>query len=299
MLRFCRLCLSVFAAMLCTGALFAADKGPLPTISAKTAGMEHKDGYFPLDWDAREGKLYLEIPKLDEDFLLLDQLPYGLGSNDIGLDRGQLGKERVVHFSRVGGKVLLIEPNLMYRSSAKEPAERMAVTQSFAESVLWGFPIEAEQDGHVLVDATAFFLRDAHGVGKQLKDSGQGNYKPDTSRSALAMDDTKDFPKNTEVEAMLTFTTDNADHARLVASVTPDAESVTVREHTSLIELPGPGYMPRKFDPRAGYFPLTYRDYSAPLGEPLDQRFITRHRLIKKDPNAAMSEPVKLTWAPA
>ncbi len=293
MLRFCRLCRAVFVAMLCTVAIYAADKGPLPTISAKTAGMAHKAGYFPLDWDAREGKLYLEIPKLDEDFLLLDQLPYGLGSNDIGLDRGQLGQERVVHFSRVGGKVLLIEPNLKYRSSAKEQAERQAVTESFAESVLWGFPIEAEQDGRVLVDATAFFLRDAHGVGQQLKDTGQGSYKLDVSRSALVMDATKDFPKNTEVEAMLTFTTDNADHARLVASVTPDAESVTVREHTSLIELPGPGYTPRRFDPRSGFFPAEWRDYSAPLGEPLEQRYITRHRLIKKDPNAAISEPVK------
>ena len=90
--------------------------------------MVHKDGLFPLDWDAQAGKLYLEIPHLDQDFLLLDQLPYGIGSNDIGLDRGQLGRGRVVHFSRVGGKVLLIEPNLDFRSSAADPDERLAVT---------------------------------------------------------------------------------------------------------------------------------------------------------------------------
>jgi Met-zincin/Domain of unknown function (DUF5117) len=289
-----RLCLAAFLTLtLWPGALCSAEKGEMPTISQKTAGMGHKDGYFPFDWDARAGKLYLEIPKLDEDFLLLDQLPYGLGSNDIGLDRGQLGQGRVVHFSRVGGKVLLIEPNLRYRSSAEDPDERKAVTESFAESVLWGFPIEAEENGHVLVDATAFFLRDAHGVGARLKETGQGNYKLDASRSALVMDATKDFPKNTEVEAMLTFTTDDAERAGLVATVTPDAESVTVREHTSMIELPGPGYTPRRFDPRSGYFPVDYRDYSAPLGEPLEQRYIARHRLIKKDPNAAVSEPVQ------
>ncbi|MGB6973681.1 MAG: zinc-dependent metalloprotease [Terracidiphilus sp.] len=263
------------------------------TIAAKVAGMRPMDGYFPLDWDAKSGKLYLEIPHLDQDFLLIDQLPYGMGSNDIGLDRGQLGEGRVVHFSRVGGKVLLIQPNLRYRSSSPDPAERLAVTQSFAESVLWGFPIAAEQDGRILVDATGFFLRDAHGVAEQLKAAGQGAYKLDPSRSALAMDNTKDFPRNTEVEAMLTFTNADPEHSRLVASVTPDAHDVTVREHTSLIELPGPGYTPRRDDPRDGFFSIDYRNESAPLGEPLDQRLIIRHRLTKKDPNAAVSEPVK------
>jgi len=263
------------------------------TVTSKVAGMQHKDGFFPLDWDAKAGKLYLEIPRVDQDFLLLDQLPYGLGSNDIGLDRGQLGRGRVVHFSRIGGKVLLIQPNLRYRSSATDPEERLAVQQSFAESVLWGFPIVAEQDGRILVDATDFFLRDAHGVAQTLKDSGQGTYKLDLSRSALAMDNTKNFPKNTEVEAMLTFTNADPEHSGQVASVTPDAHDVTLRDHTSLIELPGPGYTPRRSDPRAGYFPVDHRDYSAPLGEPLEQRFIARHRLIKKDPNAAVSEPVQ------
>ena len=263
------------------------------TLSQKVAGMERKDGFFPLDWDAKAGKLYLEIPRLDEDFLLLDQLPYGIGSNDIGLDRGQLGEGRVVHFKRIGGKVLLIEPNLMYRSSAQDPDERMAVTQSFAESVLWGFPIEAEEGGRLLVDATAFFLRDAHNVGEQLQATGQGSYKLDPGRSALAMENTKAFPNNTEVEAMLTFASEGRPKGEFVAEVTPDAHAVTVRDHTSLIQLPGPGYAPRKFDPRAGYFPVNYRDYSVPLGEPMDQRLIARHRLEKKDPKAAVSEPVK------
>ena len=255
--------------------------------------MERKDGFFPLDWDAKSGKLYLEIPRLDEDFLLLDQLPYGLGSNDVGLDRGQLGEGRVVHFSRIGGKVLLIQPNLMYRSSARDADERLAVTQSFAESVLWGFPIEAEENGRLLVDATAFFLRDAHGVAERLEQTGQGAYKLDLSRSALAMDNTKAFPKNTEVEAMLTFVTDGPPKGEFVAAVTPDPHAITLREHTSMVELPGPGYTPRRFDPRSGFFAGNYRDYSVPLGERIDQRFIVRHRLEKRDPNAAISEPVK------
>jgi len=263
------------------------------SLSQKVAGFERKDGLFPLDWDAKDGKLYLEIPETEKDFLLLDQLPYGLGSNDIGLDRGQLGQGRVVHFSRVGNKILLIAPNLSYRSSAAEADERNAVKESFAESVLWGFKVEAEEKGRILVDATDFFLRDAHGVGERLQAAQQGTYKLDPNRSAITLDNTKNFPRNTEVEAILTFASDGRPRGEYVASVTPDPHSITVREHTSLIELPEPGYVPRKFDPRSGFYPFRYRDYSVPISERMDQRFIIRHRLQKRDPNAAVSEPVK------
>jgi Met-zincin/Domain of unknown function (DUF5117) len=293
MSRFVRVLFAVAAVTCALSAPQARAADTPQTLSQKVAGMERKDGYFPLDWDAKAGKLYLEISRFDQDFLLLDQLPYGMGSNDIGLDRGQLGRGRVVHFSRIGGKVLLIEPNLAYRSSAKDPDERMAVTQSFAESVLWGFTVDAEEKDRVLVDATSFFLRDAHGVGEALQVTGQGTYRIDASRSAIALDNTKAFPKNTEVEAMLTFASEGMPKGEYVPEVTPDPHAITIREHTSMIELPEAGYKPRQFDPRAGYFGVGYRDYSAPLGEPLDQRFIARHRLEKNDPNAAVSEPVK------
>jgi hypothetical protein len=267
------------------------------TIAQKTVGMERLDGFFPMIRDAKAGKIFLEIPIAapgkEQDFLLLDHLPYGMGSNDIGLDRGQLGQGRLVHFARFGGKMLLIAPNLDYRSSAAEAAERMAVTQSFAESVLWGFKIEAEENGKALVDATDFFLRDAHGVGERLQATGQGSYHLDASRSAITDESTKNFPKNTEVEAILTFAADGRPRGEYVASVTPDAHAVTVREHTSLIELPGPGFVQRRFDPRSGFFPFQFRDYSVPLNERMDQRFVIRHRLQKKDPSAAISEPVK------
>ena len=287
------------------GAFAATPAADTPiTISKKIAGMDRLDGLFPMDWDAKTGKLYLEVPDVGKDFLLLDQLPYGLGSNDVGLDRGQLGQGRIVHFNRVGGKILLIEPNLSYRSSAAESAERIAVKQSFAESVLWGFKIEAEPDGaahqigngpggNFLVDATDFFLRDAHGVAERLQATGQGSYKLDLNRSAISRDDIKGFPKNTEVEAILTFASEGTPKGEYVASVTPDPHAITLREHTSLIELPGPGYIPRANDPRSGFFSVDYRDYSVPLGEPMDQHLLVRHRLQKKDPNAAVSEPVK------
>jgi len=259
------------------------------TFTQRISALDHKPGLFALDWDAKEGKLYLEIPAGEKDFLLLDQLPHGLGSNDVGLDRGQLGQGRVVHFTRSGNRILLIEPNLHYRSSATESAERIAVKESFAESVLWGFKVEAEENGLCLVDATDFFLRDAHGVREQLQIAQQGDYKLDPNRSAIALDNTRNFPRNTEVEAILTFASEGRPKGAFVASVTPDSHAITLREHTSLIELPEAGYVSRKADPRAGFFSVNYRDYSAPLGEELDQRLLVRHRLRKADANAALS----------
>ncbi len=253
--------------------------------------MQNMPGLLPLHWDAKNGKLYLEIPHLDTDLLYTHSLPYGSGSNDLGLDRGQISEGQIVRFERFGPKVLLVEPNEMFRSSSSDAAEQLTVRQSFPESVLAGFKVEAEDPGSdgkpgaVLVDATEFFVRDAHGVADTLSNLKQGAYKVDAARSAIAMDGTKAFPKNTEVEAILTFATDAARPGEFVRDVVPDPHAMTMREHQSFIELPGPGFTPRRFDPRAGYFPTSYRDYSAPLGEPLDQQFILRHRLIKKDPN--------------
>jgi hypothetical protein len=263
------------------------------SIAQKTAGMQKLDGFFPVSWDAKAGKLYLEIDAFGKDFLFLDSLPYGVGSNDLGLDRGQLGKGRVVRFYRSGPKVLLIERNLDYRSSSPHAEEQLDVAQSFAESVLWGFKVEAEDGDKVLVDATDFFLQDAHGVAERLQTAKQGSYRLDGARSAISMESTKNFPLNTEVESMLTFVSEEVAKAGLVASVTPDPHAVTVHEHYSFIQLPDDGYKPRAFDPRAGYFDIYYRDYSAPLGEPIDIHLIARHRLQKKDPAAAISEPVK------
>jgi hypothetical protein len=263
----------------------------LPSIAAKTAGMTHMPGLLPLDWDASTGKLYLEIPRLDQELLYTHGLPYGTGSNDLGLDRGQVSEGVVVGFERFGPKVLLVEPQERFRSSATDPAEQLSVRQSFPESVLAGFKVEAaDASGAVLVDASEFFLRDAHGVAETLSELKQGAYKLEASRSAIALDHTKVFPKNTEVEALLTFTTESASRrGSFVEDVAPDPHALTVREHQSFMELPGPGFTPRRFDPRAGYFPTSYRDYSVPLGDSLEQQFIIRHRLIKKDPACTKS----------
>ncbi len=290
-------CCLLLAAGLC------AQPGPVPTIASKTAGMRAMPGYFPLYWDDRAGRLWLEIDRFDTEFLYVNSLPAGIGSNDIGLDRGQIGGSRIVKFQRSGPKILLIEPNYRFRSLNGSPDERRAVEQSFAQSVLWGFDAVAEENGRVLVDATAFFLRDAHDVPHAIQRAqpvggtpqftpgpGQPPYRLDASRCALYLPQTKNFPKNTEVEATLTFLGDNPNN--FVRDVTPTPGAVTVREHHSFIELPPPGFQPRAFDPRAGYFGTAFTDYSAPLTEPAARRWINRHRLQKKDPAAAVSDPV-------
>jgi hypothetical protein len=272
----------------------AQTPAPLTTIAAKTAAMHHIPGFLPLDWDATTGKLYLEIPHLNTDLLYTNSLPYGTGSNDLGLDRGQVSEGRILHFERSGPKVLLVQPNQDFRTSSTDPAEQLAVTQSFPESILFGFTVAAEDPtGAVLVDATDFFLRDAHRVTETLESLKQGAYKVDPTRSTIALDDTKAFPRNTEVEAILTFTTDAPPQGKFVRDVTPDPHAMTLRERHSFIELPPSGFTPRAFNPRAGYFPASFRDYTTPLGESLDKRFIIRHRLIKKDPNCVTAcEPI-------
>jgi hypothetical protein len=262
-----------------------------PTIAEKTAGMEKMPGYFNLYWDAKQGKLWLEIDKWGTEFLYQSSLPAGVGSNDIGLDRGQLGATRIVRLERSGPKVLLIQENLDYRAVTNDADERRAVRDSFAESVLWGFKVEAEDGERALVDATDFFLRDAHGIPAVLRRTKQGNFHLDGTRSAIYLPNTKDFPLNTEVEATLTFASD--DPGRWVREVTPDPNAITVREHHSFVQLPPPGYQPREYDPRAGYFDVSYMDYATPISEPIVKRLIARHRLEKKDPTAKMSEPVK------
>ena len=272
---------------------------PLPTIAQKTLGLQAMPGFFNIYWDARAGKIWLEISKFDSEFLYVVSLAAGIGSNDIGLDRGQFGDfegygnnpEHLVRFERVGPKVLLVEQNLAFRAITKNVDERRAVEEAFARSVLWGFKVEAEENGRVLVDATSFLLNDAHGVADKLKEKKQGTYKVDDVRSAIYLPFTKNFPKNTEFEATLTFAGEPA--GKWIRFVTPTPKAVTVREHHSLVELPDDQYQPRVFDPRCGYFLMSYADYATPVQDSLVKHFIIRHRLRKKDPGAATSEPVR------
>jgi Met-zincin/Domain of unknown function (DUF5117) len=261
------------------------------TIMEFTKGMEKHAGYFNYYWDSSEGRIFLEVGKFNTEFLYINSLSEGIGSNDIGLDRGQLGDNRVEKFIRIGRKILLVQPNYSYRAESNNEDEKKDVEESFAKSVLWGFQICAEENGSALIDATPFFLQDVHNVSGILKETNQGDYSVDQSRSAFYLAKTKNFPNNSEFDVILTFT-GNA-KGEYVKSVVPTPDVITVHEHLSFVKLHDDGYKPRVFDPRAGYFDISYKDYATPISEPITKRFIIRHNLKKKNPGAKISEPIK------
>lgn len=278
----------------CSTARVIAEDINRPTadpISELTKSMTKTEGYLNFYWDEKKGNLFLEIDKLDEEILYVNSLPAGVGSNDIGLDRGQLGDTRIVKFQKVGPKILMIQPNYDYRAISDNPEEAKSVAQAFASSVIGGFKIEASSNGKHIVNMTKFLLQDAHGVAARLNRSKQGSYKVDANRSAVYLPMCKGFPKNTELEATITFS--GQAKGGYIRSVVPTPNAVTVRMHHSFIELPDDDYQPRAFDPRSGYNAMSYADYATPIQDPLVKRFIPRHRLKKKDPTAAVSEAVE------
>lgn len=265
----------------------------LPTIEEKTKNLKAYPGFFNFYWDAHTGRIWLEVSRLDSEVLYQPSLPGALGSNDIGLDRGLLGDGVIVKFTRVGNKVLMIQPNYDYRAVTGSAGEKRAVEESFARSTLWGFTAEAETKGAVLVDATAFLLSDVMGVANRLRSMHQGSYSLDPTRSALYLSATKNFPQNTEIESTETFVNNDGQPGEFVRGVTPTPGAITVRIHHSFVQLPDNNFQSRVFDPRAGFFTVSFFDYSTPVYENIQKQLICRHRLQKKDPNATVSEPVK------
>jgi len=276
----------------------AAQQQARRTIEDRTAGMRKLDGYFPLYWDSVEAKLYMEIPRLNTEVLHVAGLGAGLGSNDIGLDRGQLQGSRIVKFERVGPRVLMVQPNLDYRSSSSSPAEIKTIQDAFARSVLWGFNVAAQTGERVLVDMSDFLLRDATNMAPRLR---PGSYRFEASRSSIYLPMTQNFPKNTEMEVELTFVQQPGQGGggfgggafEGVGSVAATSEAASMRVHHSFVELPPAGFEKRKCDPRSGAFCFEYRDYSAPITQ--SQRVLStqRHRLEKRDPSARVSDPVE------
>ncbi len=248
-------------------------------------------GFFDFRYDVKTDKIYLEVDVLEKQFLYVYSLSSGIGSNDIGLDRGQLGNEQVVYFKKAGNKLLLVQPNLKFRALTDNPLERKSIEQAFAKSVLFGFKIEDETDGKYTIDISDFLLQDVHGVAQRLKSADQGTYSLDKDRSAMAIDRTKAFPKNIEFDVTLTF--NGVAEGDWIRSVAPNPDVVTVNQHHSFVQLPDDSYEKREFDPRSGSYPFSYYDYSTPVQEPLVKRFITRHRLKKKDIAAETSEAVE------
>lgn len=286
---FCLLCL-----ISCQTAKKSTDTTPTATAGKWdkiTTGTEKFSGFMDFYYDAEKGKIYLDINQLNSEILYVNYLSAGIGSNDIGLDRGKIGDTKVVSFKRMGNKVMMFQPNYNYRANTDNKMEKKAVEDAFAYAIIHGFEIVAEKDWSVLVDATDFFLSDRYGVSQTLSSQKEGIYSFDKSRSAFNLEGSRNFPENTELDFWISLK--GKATGRELRTVAPDTEFLTVRQHHSFVQLPDDEFVARKFDVRAGYFPTTYRDYGVPITEDITQRFITKHRLQKVDPNAEISEAVE------
>ncbi len=291
-MRLARLLLAVTLAP--TGAALAqappASSAPLPSIAARTAGLARHEGFLPYYWDARQGRLLVEVARWGEDFLYGAGLAGGAGTLAVGLDRGQLGGLGLVRFERVGPRALLRQVQTDHRSGAGGTESARAVAESFPSAVLAAWPIVAEDGTRALCDASDFVLADTFVVAA-LEQARQGRWRGDVARAALQLERTGAFPLNTEIETLQTFVSDDAPAA--VRDVLPDGRTLSLLVHHTFRALPAPGFAPRAYDPRVGTIAQAHKDYGAPREQPLERRLAPRWRLEKRDPSAAVSEPLQ------
>ncbi|MGB1296711.1 MAG: zinc-dependent metalloprotease [Psychrobium sp.] len=243
----------------------------------KTKNLTAKKGLFTLYGGKNSSSMLLSVDKLEQPFIYVTSLMQGVGSNDIGLDRGQIGQSRLVQFERYGEQIVLRQLNTDYRAYTNNPSEELALTQAFAESILYRFDIVAKQGKRFLIDVSKFSKQDFHGIAQSLARSNQGSYSLDSSRSVINWGQSKSFPRNTELSSIVTFK--GKPKGYYLSSVTPDARYVSIKFRHSFVALPKAGYEPRQFHPYSGYFSFGFDDYSQPIDKPLTQRYITRHRL--------------------
>jgi hypothetical protein len=252
---------------------------------------QSQSNYFSYTIDSKTGKVLMDVDKVGEEFLMVTYLSNGLGSNDIGLDRGKIMSQRIVKFTKHGDKLLLVEPNYDYRAESNNAQERKSVQEAFAKSVIYGFKIESSEGNKHKIDLAPMLQEDLNDISKELKNAKQGVYKLDKLRTSIDYDNCLNFPENAEFEVITTFTGEST--GQYLPTVTPTPELVTLGQHVSFVKLPDNKYKPRAFHPYSGYFPRQYYDYATPINESLVKRVIPRHRLIKKNPELAQSEAVE------
>ncbi|ASJ95498.1 zinc-dependent metalloprotease [Shewanella marisflavi] len=246
-------------------------------------------GFINLFYQQSSGDLYLEATRLNQPFLLVTSLPHGVGSNDIGLDRGQLGMTRLVQFERHGPYLILKQLNTRYRATTDNGAEQRAVKEAFAESVLWrGKVLDGKQ---ALVAINELVLNDLHGIKDTLEQTKQGHYQLDKESSLILPQGVKSFERNSDVDVLLTFK--GAKAGPQVAEVTPDGKALSLRMRYSFVALPDDNYQPRAYHPNSGYLSDEYLDYGTEIDRDIVQRHLLRHRLQKVTPGNAPSEVVK------
>ena len=254
------------------------------------AAKDYK-GFFNYSYQEGTGKTLLTIDHLNREFIMVNYVGSGVGSNDIGLDRGKIMDTKVVKFQRFGDKIFLIQSNYGYRAISNNPAERKAVEDAFSSSVLFAFKPESELGNSIVIDITPFLTEDINNIIGVLRDTKQGLYKLDKSRSAVHPNYLLAFPQNVEFESINTYVGEPS--GQFIKDVAATPEVISIRQHISFVQLPDDHYKPRKYNVNSGFFDQNFFDYASNFNEPIGKKYLVRHRLEKKNPLAEKSEAIK------
>lgn len=264
------------------------------SVSGPLKGTELREGFINLHVDKKQNRIYAELPKADEDGVMLRfihaaRLTAGLGSNPVGLDRGWGEGGRIVIMRQIGDKIILEQENLSYRASPDNPLEERAVRESFARSFLATLPLIKKTDDGVIVDLTGFLTEDRLNLVQYLKDADQGSFSIAKDRTFIDVESSFAFPDNVEIDAFFTLT--SKDPGQEVATTAASGRDATLIQHHSFVRLPEEGYTPLRSDPRAGAIEQVHYNYSAPLSAPIETRFARRYRL-EKDADGQVIKPI-------
>lgn len=256
--------------------------------------------------DAQSGKVFVTLPAPNASgvygrYLYASALRTGIGSARVRLDHGMLGPTRILAFRRLGNKVAVIFENPKYMSRGDSGIQD-GVTRSFPYSVVCMLDIASSKpDGQVTADLTQFFLHDTMEIAESLNgggmklpdaiDSGASGFRQIPSLGAVDFPSLRTFPENVEVEAVQTFGSDTPGPE--VTRLAPEPHQVSFTVHHSLVKLPRPGFVARKFDIRSGAHGTPVYDFGTPLGEGVLQEYANRFRLVKVKPTAARSRVLK------
>ncbi|MBW8744678.1 MAG: zinc-dependent metalloprotease [Sphingomonas sp.] len=259
-------------------------------------------GLLPVRVLAGDGKILLTLPAPGKDgvagrFLYATSLKTGFGSARITLDHGMLGETRILAFRRLGKKIALTFENPRYFATGSAEIAKGA-RESFPFSTIGMADIQSvNADGAITIDIAPFLVRDImdiagrlNGQGGQLPgalDAGAKGFHLSEALSAADPSSVKVFPDNIEMEAVQTYVSDTP--GREVETIAPDGRQVSLTVHHSLIRLPAPGFVARKFDIRSGTHATQAYDFGSPLGEPVLVQLANHFRLDKIDPTAARS----------
>lgn len=254
----------------------------------------------------RKQDVLLELTDTDFDRPFFVQATFSTGGNYFGMQAGDpIGAQDVdlFTFQKQDGAVWLVRPNLKYRWSPKDPLA-LAASRSFPKAILGSYKIEAQNPdkGLYLVNITGLF----HGSVFQILDivnEGGGTYTLD--RAKCLVKKVKSFPDNAIVQMMLHFVTSKAPEPNPLlillglsqTSMLEDARSLPLTVTYNLWWRKDTGYMPRLMDDRVGYFTTDFFSVGKFYQPDRKERYINRFHLVKKDPKAKLSEPVKpIVW---